>query len=75
MEEAFELRRSISEAAMEEEVRGSRRGSGYVRRSFFRRRNRHQRNNSKDSRELSSFSDASINSDSLAVLNGESGFT
>ena len=68
------LRRSLSENLSlhdSEELKApTRRGSGSARRSFFRRR-RHQRNNSKDSRELGSFSDASLNSDSLPVLDGE----
>ena len=67
------LRRSLSENLSlhdSEEMKGpTRRGSGSARRSFFRRK-RHQRNNSKDSRELGSFSDASLNSDSLPVLDG-----
>lgn len=46
----------------------SRRGSGSARRSFFRRSKKHQRNNSKDSRDFNSFSDVSLNSDSLAGL-------
>jgi len=67
------LRRSHSESwslGDSEELKGSRRGSGSARRSFFRRR-RHQRNNSKDSRDLGSFSDASLNSESVPILDGE----
>ncbi|XP_074647785.1 disks large homolog 5-like isoform X2 [Tubulanus polymorphus] len=64
LEDEFTLRRSASEVAMEDggEFNKSRRGSGSTRRSFFRRK-RHQRNNSKDSRELTSFSDVSMSAD------------
>ncbi|XP_041362513.1 disks large homolog 5-like [Gigantopelta aegis] len=64
------LRRSLSESMSlhdSDEIKpSSRRGSGSTRRSFFRRK-RHQRNNSKDSHDLGSFSDASINSDSFPL--------
>ena len=69
------LKRSHSESwslGDSDELKGSRRGSGSARRSFFRRR-RHQRNNSKDSRE-GSFSDASVNSESVPILDGECSF-
>jgi len=65
LEEEFVSKRSLSEA--DDELKGSRRGSASARRSFFRRK-KHQRNNSKDSREFNSFSDASINSDSVPFL-------
>jgi hypothetical protein len=53
-------------------LKGStRRGSGNVRRSFLHRRKQHKRNNSKDSREFTSFSEASLNSDSVPQLDGE----
>ena len=68
LEEELVLKRSLSEA--DDELKGSRRGSASARRSFFRRKNKHQRNNSKDSREFNSFSDASINSDSVPYLAG-----
>ena len=73
MEEELIHKRSLMEASQEDELnKSSRRGSAAsVRRSLFRRR-RHQRNNSKDSRELPSFSDASINSDSVPILDGKS---
>ncbi|KAK7500983.1 hypothetical protein BaRGS_00007863 [Batillaria attramentaria] len=70
LEDEIVLRRSHSESwslGDSEELKGSRRGSGSARRSFFRRR-RHQRNNSKDSRDLGSFSDASLNSESVPIL-------
>ena len=62
-------RRSLSDVMHDDELK--RRGSASARRSFFRRK-KHQRNNSKDSRELTSFSDQSINSDSTPFLDGES---
>ena len=49
----------------------TRRNSGATRRSFFRRKNKHQRSGSRDSRELHSVSDVSINSDSLSYLDGK----
>ncbi|KAL3877008.1 hypothetical protein ACJMK2_034768 [Sinanodonta woodiana] len=64
------LRRSFSENLNlhdSDDVKVTRRGSGSARRSFFKKK-KHQRNNSKDSRELSSFSDASLNSDSTPVI-------
>ncbi|KAK7112713.1 hypothetical protein V1264_012124 [Littorina saxatilis] len=70
LEDETVLRRSQSESwslGDSEELKGSRRGSGSARRSFFRRK-RHQRNNSKDSRDLGSFSDASLNSESVPIL-------
>ncbi|XP_071107685.1 LOW QUALITY PROTEIN: disks large homolog 5-like [Haliotis cracherodii] len=70
LEDDMVLRRSLSESVSlheSDDLKGSRRGSGTYRRSFFRKK-RHQRNNSKESRELSSFSDASLNSDSVPLL-------
>lgn len=68
----MELRRSHSESLSLhdlEEIRGStRRMSGSARSSFFRRRTKHKRNNSKDSREFNSFSETSLSSDSVPVL-------
>ncbi|ESP04626.1 hypothetical protein LOTGIDRAFT_54957, partial [Lottia gigantea] len=68
LEDEMVLRRSLSENFSLHDCEGSRRGSGTARRSFFRRRSRHHRNNSKDSREFNSFSDASLNSDSVPIL-------
>lgn len=65
LEEDFAARYSTSDAGLEDELKGSRRGSGLARRSFFRRNKKHQRNNSKDSRDLSSISDASLTSDTV----------
>ena len=70
LEDELAQRRSLSDAMHDDELKGSRRGSASARRSFFRRK-KHQRNNSKDSRELSSFSDQSINSDSTPFLDGK----
>lgn len=70
LEDELVLRRSHSESwslGDSEELKASRRVSGSARRSFFRRR-RHQRNSSKDSRDLGSFSDASLNSESVPIL-------
>ena len=67
LEEDLAARYSNSDLGMEDELKGSRRGSGLARRSFFRRK-KHQRNNSKDSRDLSSISDASLTSDSVPFL-------
>ncbi|XP_013400011.1 disks large homolog 5-like [Lingula anatina] len=69
MEDELAMKRSLSESLQEEELKNasSRRGSATARRSFFRRK-KHQRNNSKDSRELASFSDVSINTDSVPIL-------
>lgn len=76
LEDDYELKRSYSESLSLydlEEPRGStRRGSGSARSSFFRRKGKHKRNNSKDSREFNSFSDASLNSDSVPILDGMS---
>lgn len=70
----MELRRSYSESLSLhdlEEIRGStRRMSGSARSSFFRRKAKHKRNNSKDSREFNSFSETSLSSDSVPVLEG-----
>ena len=68
LEEEITQRRSISDLH-EDELKGSRRGSGSARRSFFRRK-KHQRSSSKESRELTSYSDVSINSDSVPYLDG-----
>ncbi|XP_014776830.2 disks large homolog 5 [Octopus bimaculoides] len=65
----FDLKRSSSESLnlLEDELKCSRRGSGTVRRSFFKRK-KHQRTNSRDSRDLTSFSDISLNVELLPVL-------
>lgn len=72
LEDEMSLTRSLSESMSlhdSEEFRTSaRRGSGSARRSFFRRSKKHQRTGSKDSRDFNSFSDVSLNSDSLPVL-------
>ena len=70
LEDTLAQKRSLSDTLHDDELKGSRRGSASARRSFFRRK-KHTRNNSKDSRELNSFSDASINSDSVPYLDGE----
>jgi len=69
LEDEISLRRSQSEVGEDELSKSSRRGSASARRSFFRKK-KHQRSNSRDSRELNSFSDASINSDSVPFLDG-----
>ncbi len=69
LDDEMAQRRSMSDIH-DDELKGSRRGSASARRSFFRKK-KHQRNNSKDSRELTSFSDASINSDSVSFLDGK----
>lgn len=51
------LQRSIGDLQMD----SSRRGSTSARRSFFKRK-KHSRSSSRDSKELASFSDASLNS-------------
>lgn len=65
---SFDLKRSSSESLnmQEDELKYSRRGSGTVRRSFFKRK-KHQRTNSRDSRDLSSFSEISLTADSLSM--------
>ncbi|XP_052768658.1 disks large homolog 5-like isoform X2 [Mya arenaria] len=72
MEDDLSLHRSLSDSTSlhgsEEFKVPARRGSGSARRSFWRRSKKHQRNNSKDSRDFNSFSDVSLNSDSLPVL-------
>ncbi|KAK0049149.1 disks large 5-like isoform X1 [Biomphalaria pfeifferi] len=70
LEDEMVLRRSHSESWSlheSDELKGSRRNSMSARRSFFRRK-RHLRNNSKDSHDFVSFSDASLNSDSVPIL-------
>ena len=69
---SFDLKRSSSESLnmQEDELKYSRRGSGTVRRSFFKRK-KHQRTNSRDSRDLSSFSEISLNADSLSMSEGK----
>ncbi|CAL1527985.1 unnamed protein product [Lymnaea stagnalis] len=70
LEDEMVLRRTYSESWSlheSEDLKGSRRGSASARRSFFRRK-RHHRNNSKESQEFGSFSDASLNSDSVPIL-------
>ncbi|XP_076455476.1 disks large homolog 5-like isoform X2 [Babylonia areolata] len=69
LEDEVVLRRSHSENLSlggSEEGKGSWRGLGSARRSFFRRR-RHHRNSSKDSQE-GSFAEASLNSESVPIL-------
>ncbi|KAL4239354.1 Disks large 5 [Mactra antiquata] len=72
LEDDMSLHRSTSESMSlhdsEEFKTPARRGSGSARRSFFRRNKKHQRTGSKDSRDFNSFSDVSLNSDSLPVL-------
>ena len=51
LEEEFAAQRSSADLPDSDELKNSRRGSGSARRSFFRRK-KHQRNNSKDSREF-----------------------
>lgn len=65
---SFDLKRSSSESLslQDDELKYSRRGSGTVRRSFFKRK-KHQRTNSRDSRDLSSFSEISLTADSLCM--------
>ncbi|GFR82371.1 disks large homolog 5-like [Elysia marginata] len=72
LEDELVLRRTHSESWSFHEAddlkSSSRRSTASARRSFFRRR-RHHRNSSKDSQEFgSSFSDASLNSDSVPIL-------
>lgn len=78
LEDNLLLPRSLSENLSlhdsEEFKTPPRRGSGSARRSFFRRSKKHQRTGSKDSREFNSFSDVSLNSDSLPVLDGKFGY-
>lgn len=74
LEDDFNLKRSQSENEFEDLKGSTRRGSGNVRRSFLQRR-KHKRNNSKDSREFNSFSDASLNSDSVPQLDDFSVYT
>ncbi|CAL4070670.1 unnamed protein product, partial [Meganyctiphanes norvegica] len=57
VDEELLLQRSLGELPMD----SSRRGSTSARRSFFRRK-KHSRSSSRDSKELASFSDASLNS-------------
>ena len=83
LEYDYVLRRSTSDmgdddnkatsigAATATTTSSTRRNSGATRRSFFRRKNKHQRSGSRDSRELHSVSDVSINSDSLSYLDGK----
>ncbi|KAL8565502.1 hypothetical protein ACOMHN_049478 [Nucella lapillus] len=69
LEDELVLRRSHSENLSlggSEDMKGSWRGLGSARRSFFRRR-RHHRNSSKDSQE-GSFAEASLNSESVPIL-------
>ncbi|XP_037785436.1 disks large homolog 5-like isoform X4 [Penaeus monodon] len=57
VEEEMRLQRSVGDLQMD----SSRRGSTSARRSFFKRK-KHSRSSSRDSKELASFSDASLNS-------------
>ncbi|GBN69421.1 Disks large 5, partial [Araneus ventricosus] len=66
-EEELMMKRSLGDL---EGTDGGRRGSTAARRSFFRRK-RHHRSNSRDSKELASFSDVSINSCSDSGILGE----
>ncbi|XP_053393187.1 disks large homolog 5-like isoform X2 [Mercenaria mercenaria] len=79
LEDNLSLHRSLSDNLSvhdsEEYKTPARRGSGSARRSFFRRSKKHQRTGSKDSREFNSFSDVSLNSDSLPVLDDLSMYT
>ena len=71
MEETYALRRSYSDVMPEEDSKSGRSRNGSIgRRSFFKRRSgrhQHQRSGSKDSRELTSFSDLSMNSDNVPI--------
>ena len=71
MEETYALRRSYSDVMPEEDNKSGRSRNGSIgRRSFFKRRSgrhQHQRSGSKDSRELTSFSDLSMNSDNVPI--------
>ncbi|KAG8193583.1 hypothetical protein JTE90_000220 [Oedothorax gibbosus] len=67
VEEELLMKRSLGDLESSE---GGRRGSTAARRSFFRRK-RHHRSNSRDSKELASFSDVSINSCSDSGILGE----
>lgn len=67
VEEEIMMKRSVGDL---EGADGGRRGSTAARRSFFRRK-RHHRSNSRDSKELASFSDVSINSCSDSGTLGE----
>ncbi|XP_060579959.1 disks large homolog 5-like isoform X2 [Ruditapes philippinarum] len=79
LEDNLSLHRSLSDNLSvhdsEEYKTPARRGSGSARRSFFRKSKKHQRTGSKDSREFNSFSDVSLNSDSLPVLDDVSMYT
>nr|XP_042896904.1 disks large homolog 5 isoform X2 [Parasteatoda tepidariorum] len=66
-EEELMMKRSLGDL---DGTDGGRRGSTAARRSFFRRK-RHHRSNSRDSKELASFSDVSINSCSDSGILGE----
>ncbi|CAD5123799.1 DgyrCDS12110 [Dimorphilus gyrociliatus] len=65
------IRRGIGDDS--EELKGSRRSLSSARRSFFRKKRR-QRNNSQDSREIVSYSEGSLISESLSKLDAESGY-
>ncbi|XP_052266355.1 disks large homolog 5-like isoform X3 [Dreissena polymorpha] len=72
LEDDISLHMSESMSLPDSDEFKTRRGSGSARRSFWRRNKKHQRNNSKDSRDFNSCSDASLNSDSLPVLDDSS---
>ncbi|KAF6033025.1 DLG5 [Bugula neritina] len=68
MEESYSLRRSYSDVMPDEDSKSSKRNGSIGRRSFFKRRSgrhQHQRSGSKDSRELTSFSDLSASNDNV----------
>lgn len=71
MEESYSLRRSYSDVMPDDESKfGKSRNGSIGRRSFFKRRSgrhQHQRSGSKDSRELTSFSDLSMSSDNMPI--------
>lgn len=72
MEESYSLRRSYSDVMPDDDSKsvGKSRNGSIGRRSFFKRRSgrhQHQRSGSKDSRELTSFSDLSMSSDNVPI--------
>lgn len=70
MEESFSLKRSYSDVMPDDDPKASKRNGSIGRRSFFKRRSgrhQHQRSGSKDSRELTSFSDLSTSNDNVPV--------
>lgn len=65
------IRRSTGDDS--EELKGSRRSLSSARRSFFRKK-RHQRSNSRDSRDIVSYSEGSLNAESLNNVEGRISF-